>query len=146
MSLTTNTTILSMVPPKSASVPNVTVEGGDLYPKQREIEGSTSVSETDGASEPTNGLSKGQKIGIGVGVSLGAILVIIGCIIVYHIWNVKRQDKAWDPNAEALNLQDIAFDIAADDRLLVPPPYSQVNNEAGSNSRQPRETTDTKRR
>ncbi|KAJ1898476.1 hypothetical protein LPJ81_004336 [Coemansia sp. IMI 209127] len=206
-SVYTDTAINSMASPKSLSVSGTTVENGDLYPKQWDIEesitapGATrtasanndnndsnndnmSQSATDVASNSSdessndsmaqsatnfasnsfdesnddslsqsatgfasgvneessngnsNGLSKGQKIGIGVGVPLAVILIIIGSIIVYHIWNVKRQDKAWDPNAETMNLQDIAFEIIAEDPYTIPPPYSHASDEARFNAKQ----------
>ncbi|KAJ2548978.1 hypothetical protein EV175_004619 [Coemansia sp. RSA 1933] len=135
-------TINSMVSPNSTSVPNTTTEGGDLYPKQLSIEASQSqeaaLSKTDSSNDSSqattssgdssNGLSKAQKIAIGVAVPLGVILVALGGIIVHHIWKVRREDKAWDPNAQSLNLQHAAMEISADDPFVVPPPYSQVNS------------------
>ncbi|KAJ1885459.1 hypothetical protein LPJ81_006902, partial [Coemansia sp. IMI 209127] len=198
-SVYTDTAINSMASPKSLSVSGTTVENGDLYPKQWDIEESITApgatrtasanndnndnmsqsatdvtsNSSDGSSndsmaqsatnfasnsldessddslsqsatgfasgvneESSNGLSKGQKIGIGVGVPLAVILIIIGSIIVYHIWNVKRQDKAWDPNAETMNLQDIAFEIIAEDPYTIPPPYSHASDEARFNAKQ----------
>ncbi|KAJ2525384.1 hypothetical protein GGI11_000047 [Coemansia sp. RSA 2049] len=75
----------------------------------------------------SGGLSKGEKIAIGVTVPLGVILVAIGVIIVFHIWKINRQDKAWDPQAETMNLHDIAIEIRADDVNIGPPPYAHVN-------------------
>ncbi|KAJ1664944.1 hypothetical protein IW140_002743 [Coemansia sp. RSA 1813] len=204
-SVYTGTTMNVMTSPKSASIAGTTVENGDLYPKQWDIEAeitssgatrtisanngsndsdndSMSQLATDSASDESDdesmsanasadesngsdssqsevladdslngssisssGLSKGQKIGIGVGVPLGVILVVIGCIILFHIWKVNRQDKAWDPNAETMNLQDIAFEIVADDIYTVPPPYSQASDEAGFNTKLSEETTEIKK-
>ncbi|KAJ2403094.1 hypothetical protein GGI23_000233 [Coemansia sp. RSA 2559] len=124
-------------------------ESSDDNMSQSATDFASEVSEVSGSgngNSNTNkdGLSKGQKIGIGVGVPLGVILVIIGCIIVYHIWNIKRQDKAWDPNAETRNLQDIAFEIVAEDPYTVPPPYSRANDEARFSAKQPEEVSETK--
>ncbi|KAJ2550137.1 hypothetical protein EV175_004181 [Coemansia sp. RSA 1933] len=187
-SVYTGTTINTMVSPKSASISGTTVENGDLYPKQWDIEASITSSgatrtisanndnndsDNDGMSQvvadsaansidesgdddlsgsvtgstvngyddsnnsrESNGLSEAQKIGIGVGIPLGVIIVIIGAIIVHHIWKVNSQDKAWDPNAETMNLQDIAFEIAADDPYTIPPPYSRESGESRSNVKQ----------
>ncbi|KAJ1733737.1 hypothetical protein LPJ72_002713 [Coemansia sp. Benny D160-2] len=79
------------------------------------------------STHSSGGLSKGEKIAIGVTVPLGVILVTIGVIIVLHIWKINRQDKAWDPQAETMNLHDIAIEIRADDVNIGPPPYAHVN-------------------
>ncbi|KAJ2614141.1 hypothetical protein EV177_002203 [Coemansia sp. RSA 1804] len=79
------------------------------------------------STHSSGGLSKGEKIAIGVTVPLGVILVTIGVIIVFHIWKINRQDKAWDPQAETMNLHDIAIEIRADDVNIGPPPYAHVN-------------------
>ncbi|KAJ2762012.1 hypothetical protein H4S06_000894 [Coemansia sp. BCRC 34490] len=71
-------------------------------------------------------ISKGEKIAIGVAVPLGVILLIVGAIIVHHIWKINRQDKAWDPAAETWNMQDIAIDIRADE-MNIPSPFAQMN-------------------
>ncbi|KAJ1769099.1 hypothetical protein IW138_004268 [Coemansia sp. RSA 986] len=139
-----DTTISLMNSTANTSVPETTIKGGDLYPKQREFEASmyaASALATDlnhdnnqGSSPSTtppdhcsDGFSNAQKIAIGITVPLAVIIIIIGCVIMHHIWKVKRQDRAWDPDAESLNLHDVALEINANDPFIVPPPYNQAN-------------------
>ncbi|KAJ2695517.1 hypothetical protein GGH99_000087 [Coemansia sp. RSA 1285] len=81
---------------------------------------------TPDVTDNNGGLSEGEKIAIGVAVPLGVILLIVGAIIVHHIWKINRQDKAWDPAAETWNMQDIAIDIRADE-MNIPSPFAQMN-------------------
>ncbi|KAJ1787247.1 hypothetical protein LPJ59_005769 [Coemansia sp. RSA 2399] len=72
-----------------------------------------------------SGLSKGAKVAIGVAVPMGAIIIAIGVVILIHIWKTKQQDKAWDPSAQALDLQEVALEMTVNDQYLIPPPYGR---------------------
>ncbi|KAJ2403096.1 hypothetical protein GGI23_000235 [Coemansia sp. RSA 2559] len=80
--------------------------------------------DTTGSSHSSNGLSTGAKVAIGVSVPMGVIIIAIGTAILVHIWKTKQQDKAWDPSAQALNLQEVALEMTVDEPYGVPPPYS----------------------
>ncbi|KAJ1664941.1 hypothetical protein IW140_002740 [Coemansia sp. RSA 1813] len=136
-----DSTISSMSVPKNINVSSTMVVGGDLYEVERnmvdsahasssEVESATASSDsspqsTQATSGSDNGISKGAKIAIGVAVPMGVIIIIIGVVILVHIWKVKRQDKEWDPNAQALNLQEVALEMTVNEPYPVPPPYSR---------------------
>ncbi|KAJ2403097.1 hypothetical protein GGI23_000236 [Coemansia sp. RSA 2559] len=132
-------TVLSMNTPGDTSVSGAIIVGGDLYQVEKDMmDSSYTPSESATASDeisqqPTHdtassnsgsGLSKGAKIAIGVAVPIGAIIIAIGTAILIHIWRIKQQDKAWDPNAQASNLQEIALEMTVDDPYSNPPAYS----------------------
>ncbi|KAL4951606.1 hypothetical protein BDW69DRAFT_186241 [Aspergillus filifer] len=54
----------------------------------------------------TKGLTTGAKAGIGVGVSIGGILIIIGAIILYHRWGVIRRRKGETGDALPTSIGD----------------------------------------
>ncbi|KAJ2657552.1 hypothetical protein IWW48_004464 [Coemansia sp. RSA 1200] len=97
---------------------------------------SGNTGDTESSSNSSNGggggLSKGLKIAIGLTVSLGGILVIIGSFILLHIWKSKRQDKAWDPSSQVQNLQEIAFQLDTSGPEPVPPPYTREDTALGA--------------
>ncbi|KAJ2692545.1 hypothetical protein GGH99_001663 [Coemansia sp. RSA 1285] len=86
-----------------------------------------SSKEVASTSSDESGLSKGTKIAIGVAVPLGVLLVLIVFIVGFHLWKVKRQDKTWDPQAEAMNLRSIAIELHGENENAGLPPYSQAN-------------------
>ncbi|KAJ1797318.1 hypothetical protein LPJ59_003217 [Coemansia sp. RSA 2399] len=57
------------------------------------------------------GLSKSQKIIIGVVVPLSVILIGIGALILYNYWRVRQEDRAWDPQEQDQQLQIMALDL-----------------------------------
>ncbi|KAJ2658245.1 hypothetical protein IWW48_004101, partial [Coemansia sp. RSA 1200] len=67
-------------------------------------------SENDNKSE-SSGLSKSQKIIIGVVVPLSVILIGIGALILYNHWKVRREDRAWNPQEQSQQLQIMALDL-----------------------------------
>ncbi|KAJ1664947.1 hypothetical protein IW140_002746 [Coemansia sp. RSA 1813] len=81
--------------------------------------GSSSYTSWDGTSEVVvgypkddgSGLSKSQKIIIGVVVPLSVILIAIGVLILYNYWKVRREDQAWDPQEQDQQLQIMALDL-----------------------------------
>ncbi|KAJ2695516.1 hypothetical protein GGH99_000086 [Coemansia sp. RSA 1285] len=103
------------------------------------FESSGNAGDTESSSSGSNnggggsgGLSKGLRIAIGLTVSLGGILVIIGSFILLHIWKSKRQDKAWDPSSQVQNLQEIAFQLDTSGPEPVPPPYTRIDTAFGA--------------
>ncbi|KAJ2522390.1 hypothetical protein H4217_000775 [Coemansia sp. RSA 1939] len=105
---------------------------------------SSSAGGGDSNNSSSDGLSQGQKIAIGVAVPASVIIITIGCIILYHIWKSKRQDKAWDPDAEASNLRTIALEMNTGEPYLMLPPYSQASGIPDSYVHHPLETDDKK--
>ncbi|KAJ2692544.1 hypothetical protein GGH99_001662 [Coemansia sp. RSA 1285] len=59
----------------------------------------------------SSGLSKSQKIIIGVVVPLSVILIGIGALILYNHWKVRREDRAWNPQEQSQQLQIMALDL-----------------------------------
>ncbi|KAJ2545625.1 hypothetical protein EV175_005802 [Coemansia sp. RSA 1933] len=72
--------------------------------------------ESDGANSglddsSNSGLSKSQKIIIGVVVPLSVILIGIGALILYNYWRVRQEDRAWNPQEQDQQLQIMALDL-----------------------------------
>ncbi|KAJ2215166.1 hypothetical protein EV179_002385 [Coemansia sp. RSA 487] len=80
-------------------------------------------------TEARDGLTKGQKIAIGITIPFAFVLILVGSILIYNTWKAKRQDKAWDPISENLELQRAAVELDLGEILSTPPPYdSQAQN------------------
>ncbi|KAJ2710847.1 hypothetical protein H4R19_003542 [Coemansia spiralis] len=86
--------------------------------------GSSGALDADDSSSG-GGFTKTQKIIVGVVVPIGAILIGIGAFLLYRIWAAKRQDHAWDPRANMVQLQSAASEIAQPG-LLTPPAYADA--------------------
>ncbi|KAJ1718190.1 hypothetical protein LPJ61_006769 [Coemansia biformis] len=77
-----------------------------------------------GSVDNSSGFTKTQKIIVGVVVPIGVIIIGIGCAILYRIWASKRQDRAWNPRDNMVQLQNAANEIGRGDALpLTPPTY-----------------------
>ncbi|KAJ2553928.1 hypothetical protein EV175_002757 [Coemansia sp. RSA 1933] len=123
-----------MNPPGNTTVEGTTIVGGDLFMQERDMPTSDSEEsslEADGSSQhhtdgSSGGLSRGGKIAIGVAVPMGAILIAMCTVILVHIWKTKRQDKAWNPNAQQLDLHEAGLEMSVQEPYVVPPPYTQT--------------------
>ncbi|KAJ2403090.1 hypothetical protein GGI23_000229 [Coemansia sp. RSA 2559] len=82
------------------STPTPTRTGTDSYASDAGLD-----------SRSESGLSKSQKIIIGVVVPLSVILIGIGALILYNYWRVRQEDRAWDPQEQDQQLQIMALDL-----------------------------------
>ncbi|KAI9501419.1 hypothetical protein BX070DRAFT_254543 [Coemansia spiralis] len=75
--------------------------------------GSQQITQKD---EGTPGLSKSQKIIIGVVVPLTVIPSAIGLFILYNYWRARKQDRAWNPYEQKEQLQIMALELGGVDQ------------------------------
>ncbi|KAJ1882743.1 hypothetical protein H4R99_001154 [Coemansia sp. RSA 1722] len=131
----TNTSDTSLFMENTPAVINFNgklLTGGNMFGRTAPAEPSQSTNEPSPTSVLDNsenasdaqGLSTGAKIAIGVAVPVVSISLIVLSILSWLRWKRYRQEKSWDPHAEATNINEIANQLAADvDNIRPPPPY-----------------------
>ncbi|KAJ2712638.1 hypothetical protein H4R19_002652 [Coemansia spiralis] len=137
----TRDAIQSMIGAGVSRMDGAVTVGGDIYALQRDAKEDPSTHEGEGSDSShgantvdssllggggdSGGLSRAQKIVIGVVVPVGVLLAVIGGALLFNIWKAKRQDHAWDPHLQSAELQNVAWDLGGGDTVITPPPYQQ---------------------
>ncbi|KAJ1719287.1 hypothetical protein LPJ53_005923 [Coemansia erecta] len=96
--------------------------GGDMYARVNEYKSAVVSQTPEPINSDNSGLSRSAKIIIGVVIPVGVIIAGIGAFFIYRWWKLRKQDKAWDPNAESLSYYERANELGGAGEA-VPPPY-----------------------
>ncbi|KAI8322751.1 hypothetical protein GQ54DRAFT_333072 [Martensiomyces pterosporus] len=121
----------AMKNPPSAKPSDVTYLSGDFYARQGGVpqaqpsSSSSPSTQTSGpaqtpthtsssdnsSSSSSSGLSKRDTIILGVCISVGTIILMVGLFFLIKWWKKKNRERDWDPEEEAANLKMIANEI-----------------------------------